>query len=98
MGRGPGLKEETEFRPKPLVLVGDKPILWHIMKIYAAYGYNEFVLALGYKGKMIKDYFLNATSTFTAIFPLIPKPTASFSITTWPMILKLLLRKPAKKA
>ena len=63
-GEGTRLKEETEFRPKPLVLVGDKPILWHIMKIYAAHGYNEFVLALGYKGKMIKDYFLNATSTF----------------------------------
>lgn len=53
------MKEETEFKPKPLVLVGGKPMLWHIMKIYAHYGYNEFVLALGYKGDMIKDYFLN---------------------------------------
>lgn len=53
------MKEETEFRPKPLVLVGGKPILWHIMKIYAHYGYNEFILTLGYKGEMIKDYFLN---------------------------------------
>ena len=53
------MKEETEFKPKPLVLVGGKPILWHIMKIYSYYGYNEFILALGYKGDMIKDYFLN---------------------------------------
>ena len=53
------MKEETEFKPKPLVLVGGKPILWHIMKFYAHYGYNDFILALGYKGHMIKDYFLN---------------------------------------
>ena len=53
------MKEETEFRPKPLVLVGGKPILWHIMKMYAHYGFNEFILTLGYKGGMIKDYFLN---------------------------------------
>jgi len=58
-GRGYRLKEETEFKPKPMVLIGGKPILWHIMKIYAHYGYNEFILALGYKGDYIKDYFLN---------------------------------------
>jgi len=58
-GEGTRMKEETEFKPKPLVLVGGKPILWHIMKIYSHYGFNEFVLALGYKGDMIKDYFLN---------------------------------------
>lgn len=58
-GQGTRMKEETEFKPKPLVLVGGKPILWHIMKIYSYYGYNEFILALGYKGDMIKDYFLN---------------------------------------
>lgn len=58
-GEGTRMKEETEFKPKPLVLVGGKPILWHIMKIYAHHGFNEFVLALGYKGEMIKDYFLN---------------------------------------
>jgi len=58
-GEGTRMKEETEFKPKPLVLVGGKPMLWHIMKIYSHYGYNEFVLALGYKGNMIKDYFLN---------------------------------------
>lgn len=53
------MKEETEFKPKPLVLVGGRPILWHIMKIYAHHGFNDFILALGYKGNMIKDYFLN---------------------------------------
>lgn len=58
-GKGTRMKEETEFKPKPLVLVGDRPILWHIMKIYAHYGYNKFILALGYKGNMIKDYFLH---------------------------------------
>ncbi|MDD3296610.1 MAG: glucose-1-phosphate cytidylyltransferase [Candidatus Omnitrophica bacterium] len=58
-GRGTRLKEETEFKPKPLVEIGSKPILWHIMKIYAHYGFNDFVLCLGYKGNMIKEYFLN---------------------------------------
>jgi glucose-1-phosphate cytidylyltransferase len=58
-GEGTRMKEETEFKPKPLVEIGGKPILWHIMKIYSHYGYNEFVLTLGYKGSMIKDYFLN---------------------------------------
>ncbi len=53
------MREETEFRPKPLVDIGGKPILWHIMKVYAHYGYREFVLCLGYKGGMIKEYFLN---------------------------------------
>jgi len=58
-GIGTRLKEETEFKPKPLVKIGDKPILWHIMKIYSHYGFNEFILCLGYKGEMIKEYFLN---------------------------------------
>ncbi|MFA6547755.1 MAG: sugar phosphate nucleotidyltransferase [Candidatus Magasanikbacteria bacterium] len=58
-GTGTRMKEETEFKPKPLVEIGGKPMLWHIMKIYSHYGYNEFVLALGYKGNMIKEYFLN---------------------------------------
>ncbi len=67
-GRGTRLNEETEFRPKPLVLVGDMPILWHIMKFYSTYGFNEFVLCLGYKAHMIKEYFLNfeeLTNDFT---------------------------------
>jgi len=58
-GLGYRLKEETEFKPKPMVNVGNKPILWHIMKIYAHYGFNEFIIALGYKGDYIKEYFLN---------------------------------------
>jgi len=58
-GIGYRLKEETEFKPKPMVLIGGKPILWHIMKIYSHYGFNEFIVALGYKGDYIKDYFLN---------------------------------------
>lgn len=56
-GLGTRLREETEYRPKPLVNIGERPILWHIMKMYAQHGYKEFVLALGYKGEMIKDYF-----------------------------------------
>ncbi|CAN2039936.1 Glucose-1-phosphate cytidylyltransferase [Candidatus Magnetomoraceae bacterium gMMP-15] len=56
-GLGTRLREETEFRPKPMVNIGNRPILWHIMKIYAHYGYTDFVLALGYKGDMIKNYF-----------------------------------------
>src|SRR3989339_672276 len=58
-GLGTRLKEETEFKPKPMVTIGNKPILWHIMKIYAHYGFNDFILCLGYKGEMIREYFLN---------------------------------------
>lgn len=58
-GVGTRLGEETAVKPKPMVEIGGYPILWHIMKIYSAYGYNEFVLALGYKAFVIKDYFLN---------------------------------------
>lgn len=56
---GTRLREETEYKPKPMVEIGGKPILWHIMKHYAHFGYKEFVLALGYKGHFIRDYFLN---------------------------------------
>src|SRR6266496_3177099 len=58
-GLGTRLREETEFRPKPLVEIGGRPILWHLMKIYAHYGYRDFILCLGYRGNMIKEYFLN---------------------------------------
>ena len=58
-GLGTRLREETEFRPKPMVEVGGRPILWHIMKSYAHHGFRDFVLCLGYRGSMIKDYFLN---------------------------------------
>jgi glucose-1-phosphate cytidylyltransferase len=58
-GLGTRMREETEFRPKPLVNIGSHPILWHIMQIYAHHGYRDFVFCLGYKGTMIKEYFLN---------------------------------------
>ena len=58
-GLGTRLSEETTVKPKPMVEVGGKPMLWHIMNIYASYGFKEFVVALGHKGEIIKDYFLN---------------------------------------
>jgi glucose-1-phosphate cytidylyltransferase len=58
-GKGTRLREETEFRPKPMVPIGSRPILWHIMRIYAAHGHKEFILCLGYKGDVIKDWFRN---------------------------------------
>ena len=58
-GLGSRLSEETMLRPKPMVEIGSKPILWHIMNIYAAHGIDEFIIALGYKGESIKEYFLN---------------------------------------
>lgn len=58
-GQGTRLREETEFRPKPLVPVGERPIVWHVMKILSQAGIRDFVLCLGYRGNMIKDYFLN---------------------------------------
>jgi len=58
-GKGTRLREETEFRPKPMVPVGPRPILWHIMKSYAHHGHTDFILCLGYKGEMIRDYFRN---------------------------------------
>jgi glucose-1-phosphate cytidylyltransferase len=61
-GQGTRIKELTDLIPKPMVDIGDKPILWHIMKCYSRFGYNEFVLALGYKGEIIKNYFLNYQS------------------------------------
>ncbi|PSR52467.1 glucose-1-phosphate cytidylyltransferase [Adhaeribacter arboris] len=58
-GLGTRLAEETDLRPKPMVEIGGKPIIWHIMKIYSTYGFNEFVVCLGYKGYVIKEYFAN---------------------------------------
>jgi glucose-1-phosphate cytidylyltransferase len=58
-GRGTRLAEETTVRPKPMVEIGDRPILWHLLQLYSSQGFKEFVLALGYKGEMIKEYFLN---------------------------------------
>src|SRR5271166_4800669 len=58
-GRGTRLREETEFRPKPMLPIGNRPILWHIMNTYAHHGHKDFILCLGYKGDMIRDYFRN---------------------------------------
>lgn len=58
-GLGTRLREETEFKPKPMVNIGDRPVLWHIMKYYSCFGFKDFVLCLGYKGEVIKDYFYN---------------------------------------
>lgn len=68
-GAGTRLKEETEYKPKPMVYVGNKPIVWHIMNIYSYYGFNDFILALGYKADYIKDFFLNQKA-FTSDFSL----------------------------
>ena len=58
-GFGTRISEESHLKPKPMIEIGDKPILWHIMKIYSAHGINEFVVCCGYKGYMIKEYFAN---------------------------------------
>ena len=58
-GLGTRISEETDTRPKPMVEIGGKPILWHIMKIYSHYGFNEFIICLGYKGYVIKEYFMH---------------------------------------
>lgn len=58
-GRGTRIAEESVLRPKPMIEIGGKPILWHIMKSYAAFGHTEFIICLGYKGSMIKEYFIN---------------------------------------
>ena len=64
-GKGTRLSEETVTKPKPMVEIGGKPILWHIMKYYSHYGFNRFILALGYKGEQIKQYFYNYRITGT---------------------------------
>jgi glucose-1-phosphate cytidylyltransferase len=58
-GLGSRLSEETNLRPKPMIMIGDRPILWHIMKVYSYYNINEFIICCGYKGYMIKEYFAN---------------------------------------
>jgi glucose-1-phosphate cytidylyltransferase len=74
-GLGTRLREETEYRPKPMVPIGGRPILWHIMKFYAHYGHNEFILCLGYKGEVIKEYFRNYhLNTSDVTMRLGPKP------------------------
>ncbi|OPY87033.1 MAG: Glucose-1-phosphate cytidylyltransferase [Syntrophaceae bacterium PtaU1.Bin231] len=58
-GMGTRLREETEYRPKPMIEIGEKPILWHIIKMYSSFGFNDFVICLGYRGYVIKEYFSN---------------------------------------
>jgi len=75
-GMGTRLREETEYRPKPMVEIGGRPILWHIMKIYSHYGFDDFVLCLGYKGNIIREYFLDyhaMNSDFTIRLGASPK-------------------------
>src|ERR1700712_1539509 len=58
-GMGTRISEESHLKPKPMIEIGGKPILWHIMKIYSSFGYNDFIICLGYKGYIIKEYFIN---------------------------------------
>lgn len=58
-GFGTRISEETHLKPKPMIQIGGKPILWHVMKLYSAHGINEFIICCGYKGYMIKEYFAN---------------------------------------
>src|ERR1700722_9087889 len=58
-GLGTRLREQTEFRPKPMVPIGSRPILWHIMSFYARFGFRQFVLCMGYKSEIIREYFMN---------------------------------------
>lgn len=67
-GKGTRIGEESQFRPKPLVEIGGRPILWHIMKWYSRFGFHEFVLCCGYKGHMIKQYFVDYYSRYS--FPI----------------------------
>jgi glucose-1-phosphate cytidylyltransferase len=78
-GKGTRLREETDFRPKPMVPVGNRPIVWHIMKTYAHYGHKDFILCLGYKGDMIKEYFRNYLwNICDATLALGPNPSVQF--------------------
>ena len=78
-GKGTRLREETGFRPKPMLPIGDRPILWHLMKIYATQGHKDFVLCLGYKGEMIKDFFRNYLWRMSDVtMQLGRKPTVKF--------------------
>jgi glucose-1-phosphate cytidylyltransferase len=66
-GLGTRLSEETELKPKPMVEIGGKPILWHVMKIYAKYGFNEFIILTGYKSHIIKEYFINYYNRYSDV-------------------------------
>jgi glucose-1-phosphate cytidylyltransferase len=78
-GKGTRLREETEYRPKPMVPIGGRPILWHIMRIYAAHGHTEFILCLGYKGEVIKDWFRNFQWMVSDVTLRLGDPTVRFA-------------------
>ena len=80
-GAGTRLREETEFRPKPMVNIGNRPILWHIMKLYAHSGFNDFILCLGYKGELIKDNFCHYEIMNNDVTRSLEIPKVSPSIT-----------------
>jgi glucose-1-phosphate cytidylyltransferase len=75
-GQGSRLREETSVRPKPMVEIGGRPILWHIMKLYAWYGFRDFILCLGYKGHVIREYFLNYKRYHADLTVTLGAPTA----------------------
>ena len=87
-GYGTRIAEETNSKPKPMIMIGDKPILWHIMKIYSSQGFNEFVILIGYKGELIKNYFINylinnndiSVDTQTGEFTIIKKNSENWKI------------------
>ena len=64
-GLGTRISEETQLKPKPMIEIGGKPILWHIMKIFSHFGFNEFIICCGYKGEIIKDFFKNSTEPWS---------------------------------
>lgn len=78
-GKGTRLREETEYRPKPMLPIGNRPILWHIMRIYAAHGHTEFILCLGYKGEIIKRWFRDLHWMLSDVTLTIGEPEASFA-------------------
>lgn len=78
-GKGTRLREETEYRPKPMIPIGDRPILWHVMRTYAAHGHTDFILCLGYKGDVIKDWFRNIHWMLSDVTLTIGDPSVSFS-------------------
>ncbi|WP_046227681.1 glucose-1-phosphate cytidylyltransferase [Paenibacillus dauci] len=91
-GRGTRISEESHLKPKPMIEIGNKPILWHIMKIYSYYGFNEFIICLGYKGYFIKEYFANyyrhmsEATTYDFTSP-IPVETHKNSVEPWKVTL-----------
>ena len=66
-GFGTRISEESHLKPKPMIEIGEKPILWHIMKIYSYYGFNEFIICLGYKSHMIKEFFVKNKATIISV-------------------------------